>query len=240
MTDEHKLNDRTAYAFSLIPECNRLLDIGCGKGDTANIYLRKAKEVYGVEIKKASVDAGKKAYPKIKFFHAKSEKQPFKDNFFDVIVMTDVFEHVRNEELMMSEAHRVLKKGGVLVFSVPHKGLFGWIDPFNMKFIFPSLYRLWKGKKYNPEIYKFDDWHRHYSLKEMEKFFAGRFKIEKLHRAGLIIYPLTWLFNDSVLHKFPALRKIFTPRIISALFNFDYSLNFGPLGYHLILKARKI
>lgn len=236
---ETKLSDRTAYAFKLIPDCEKLLDVGCGSGDTANEYFQKAKEVYGVDIKKSAIEQGKKKFPNIHFFLADDEKQPFNDNFFDVAVMTDVFEHVRNEKAMISEAHRVLKQGGTLVFSVPGKGLFGWIDPFNLKFTFPKLYTWWKANKYNPDIYKIDEWHRHYSLSDMKRFFEGRFKIEHIHRGGLLIYPLTWLFNDMIIHKFPFLRKILIPKIMWFFFNLDYKINYGPLGYHLIIKALK-
>lgn len=234
------LNDRTAYAFRLIPECDKLLDLGCGAGDTANEYFAKAKEVYGVEIKKDAIEKGKVKFPKIKFFLANDEKQPFKNDFFDVVVMTDIFEHVRNETVMIEEVHRILKKNGYLIFSVPHKGLFGWIDPFNLKFTFPKLYKWWKAEKYNPAVYKIDEWHRHYSLNDLKQFFEGKFEIEKVHRGGLLIYPLTWLFNDMMLHKFSILRKIFTPKIMRFFFNLDYNINYGIFGYHIILNAVKI
>ncbi|MBI2564764.1 class I SAM-dependent methyltransferase [Candidatus Woesearchaeota archaeon] len=235
------LSDRSLFAFNFIPEnTQKLLDLGCGNGSTANEYFAKAKEVYGLEIKESAVSEGKRLNPEIKFFLTSDGTFPFKDKFFDVIVMTDVFEHVINEKLVIEEVRRTLKTKGCLILSVPHKGLLGWLDPFNLKFQFPRLYKWWKGQKFNPDIYKIDDWHRHYSLEDLKKFLEAEFEIETVHRGGLIIYPLTWLFNDMLLHKFPILRKIFTDKIMRFFFNLDYKINFRRFGYHIILKAKKL
>jgi len=45
---------------------------------------------------------------------------PFKNNSFDTILCTQVFEHLDNPQRAISELSRVLKKGGKLIVSVPH------------------------------------------------------------------------------------------------------------------------
>lgn len=44
---------------------------------------------------------------------------PYGDNSFDLAVAFDVFEHIENDWQAVSEVYRVLKKGGVLIFTVP-------------------------------------------------------------------------------------------------------------------------
>lgn len=44
---------------------------------------------------------------------------PYEDNFFDIAVSFDVFEHIDDHKKAVSEVHRTLKKGGTLVYSVP-------------------------------------------------------------------------------------------------------------------------
>lgn len=44
----------------------------------------------------------------------------YDDGFFDIVVTSDVMEHVRLDDLAHKEIHRVLKKGGYYVFTVPH------------------------------------------------------------------------------------------------------------------------
>lgn len=43
----------------------------------------------------------------------------FRDNMFDLITSSQVFEHVENDIKGFSECYRVLNKGGVFLFSVP-------------------------------------------------------------------------------------------------------------------------
>ncbi len=48
------------------------------------------------------------------------ERLTFPDAFFDVVITSDVMEHVRNDALAHAEIRRVLKPEGVYIFTVPH------------------------------------------------------------------------------------------------------------------------
>ncbi|MDT0556027.1 class I SAM-dependent methyltransferase [Patiriisocius hiemis] len=47
------------------------------------------------------------------------EKQTFDDESFDLVITSDVMEHIYNPELAFKEIHRTLKPGGAHIFSVP-------------------------------------------------------------------------------------------------------------------------
>lgn len=47
------------------------------------------------------------------------ENQTFKDEFFDLVITSDVMEHIFEPEKAFKEIHRTLKKGGAHIFSVP-------------------------------------------------------------------------------------------------------------------------
>jgi SAM-dependent methyltransferase len=49
-----------------------------------------------------------------------AEKIPFEDNFFDLVVMEWVAEHLDNPRGSFSEIHRVLKPGGRVIFLTPN------------------------------------------------------------------------------------------------------------------------
>ena len=146
-----KLLDREKKLYSFVARCDKLLDHGCDKGDFTGIYLGKAKKVCAVDINKKHLDEGKKNYPKIEFKLMKN-RIPYSAHTFDVVTSSDVIEHMKDEKGMIKEIHRVLKKGGYLVLSTPHYGLFHWFDPFNLKYVFPKLYKWWKGKYFDPKI----------------------------------------------------------------------------------------
>lgn len=235
------LKGRLEYTLSYMPSCKRLLDIGCDYGDLSEEYAKKAESVYAVDPNSKVIAEAKRRHRQVRFSVAPAEKLLFKDSFFDVVVMSDVFEHVRDEKKALAEAYRVLKPGGTLLFSVPHKGLFRFIDAFNMKFYFPRLYKWFKGKSFNPRIYGEAPWHRHYSLKDIKRFFKGKFEIVRYHRGGLLLWPLIWLSEASLCWK---LFRGKNPKIVvwsHRLFsNIDYTIPYGALAFHLVLSAKSL
>lgn len=44
---------------------------------------------------------------------------PFKRNYFDVILVLEVLEHIPDDTKVIEEVHRVLKEGGIVISSVP-------------------------------------------------------------------------------------------------------------------------
>lgn len=240
MGKHSRLSDRLLKAFEFVPKCVTLLDVGCGSGELSNEYLKKSKQVYGVDSSKKSIEVAKRKYPTIKFRLAPAERLPFEDNFVDVVVMTDVLEHVKDERKTLEEVYRVMKPKGTLILSAPHKGMFRWMDPFNLKFLSPKLYRLWKGKQYDVTIFKKESWHRHYSLKEIRKLFEGKFEITKVHRGGLLIWPLLWLIRDVFISKFTKGPSKLWNKLDGFLSSLDYERDYGERGYHMLIRAKKI
>lgn len=101
----------------------KILNIGAGTGHDLKILNR-----YGINY---VIDIEKKALSFIEKKLVKEKKLadacdlPYKENFFDIAVSFDVFEHIKNDKKAISEVNRVLKKGGKLVFTVPaHQFLF--------------------------------------------------------------------------------------------------------------------
>lgn len=61
---------------------------------------------------------------------------PFASDSFDSVLLSEVLEHIPDEELALNEIRRILKPGGVLAISVPHANYPFWWDPIN---------RVWTG-----------------------------------------------------------------------------------------------
>ncbi len=95
----------------------KILSLGAGTGEELSL-LGKFGDVYVVDIEKKALDLiPKKLYKEKKICDACN--LVYTDNFFDLIVVFDVFEHIKNDKLAVNECRRVLKKGGLLIFSVP-------------------------------------------------------------------------------------------------------------------------
>jgi ubiquinone/menaquinone biosynthesis C-methylase UbiE len=109
---------------------SNVLDIGCGSGLGPVLWcgIQGVKKVVGIDLSKESITAATsrlqkiKANVDIKFAVGFAEELQFEDESFDTVVMGEVLEHVHDDKLALSEAHRVLRPGGVLIVSVPKGG----------------------------------------------------------------------------------------------------------------------
>jgi ubiquinone/menaquinone biosynthesis C-methylase UbiE len=101
-----------------------ILDVGCGEGFTLN-RLKEAgisKKLEGIEYLQAAIDLGKKTYPDIKIIKGTIYELPYEDNAFDLVLCTEVLEHLDKPQDALKELVRVSKK--YLVISVPNEPFF--------------------------------------------------------------------------------------------------------------------
>ncbi len=66
-----------------------------------------------------------------------TQKLPFKNEFFDTVILSDVIEHVENASFVLRECNRVLKKNGKLIVSIPNVNSI-WSNVYNAFLIIPS------------------------------------------------------------------------------------------------------
>jgi len=105
----------------------RILDYGCGTGGNSD-ELARMGEVVGVEPNAAAV-ALANARGAAQFCRGSGVALPLAAGSFDVVVASDVLEHIERDIDAVREIGRVLRPGGALVFSVPaHPWLFGAHD----------------------------------------------------------------------------------------------------------------
>jgi len=126
------LDERMKNIFELLEEAplahlKTFLDIGMGKGQILK-WLSERKKIctgIGVEMESYGVNIEELKYKHdISIVECNAEKMPFKDKFFDGIIMSHVLEHCLNVELVLKEAKRVLSNSGWLfVFVPPHENI---------------------------------------------------------------------------------------------------------------------
>ncbi len=109
----------------------RILDIGCGRGLMLAELASRGWECYGTELPGQA--PGTSGAP-FKVYEGRISDLDLPSEFFDVVTLWHVFEHLRDPMRALKEIRRILKPGGLLVISVPNIGslqakLFGrrWI-----------------------------------------------------------------------------------------------------------------
>jgi SAM-dependent methyltransferase len=93
----------------------RLLDAGAAYGT----FLKLASEYYacvGLEFSEYAATIARKEFH-VNVKTGTIEDAPFPDSYFDVIVMWDIIEHLRNPVVALREAYRMLRPGGACFVS---------------------------------------------------------------------------------------------------------------------------
>lgn len=92
----------------------KILDVGCAQGGFLKYLSSKGKfNLYGTDyvVPKSS---------KIKFLEGTASELPYPDNFFDIVILDQVLEHVHDLQKAVIEIKRVTKGEGLIVVNVPN------------------------------------------------------------------------------------------------------------------------
>jgi len=101
-----------------------VLDAGCGEGFTLNRFYKNklGRQLLGVDFSSVAINLGKNLFPFINFKKANIYSLPFKNNSFDLVVCSEVLEHLSDPALALKEIVRVSKRFCLL--SVPDEPFF--------------------------------------------------------------------------------------------------------------------
>lgn len=97
-----------------------ILDFGCGNGKRVYELLDSGFfNSYGYDIKNTVILRNDNDKRHFKF--STTGEIPFIDNYFDLIISEQVFEHVMDQKKVLKEIYRILKKEGVAIHFFPAK-----------------------------------------------------------------------------------------------------------------------
>jgi len=103
----------------------RFLDVGCSPGSQMDIiktYYPEFKTIEGIEMsEEAAMLPRSKGY---KVYTGFVEDIKLKDNFYDLIYLQQVIEHLISPKLVLNKLYKSLRRGGIIVIETP--GLFTW------------------------------------------------------------------------------------------------------------------
>ena len=131
----------------MIPRNSKVIDIGCGLGILmARLRTEKACEVLGIDISKEAISA---LYEKgMRGVVAHVPPIPICSDSADIVIATEVLEHVRSPKVFLKEMLRILKPNGTIFITVPEAALGPNTERYHIwKFSENSIFKLFKGLK---------------------------------------------------------------------------------------------
>ncbi len=177
------LDGEYASAFRWVPRDVRVLDVGCGFGETLAYHAARGCDAYGVD---ADENLGRVAEHfglngRVGLFRA-ADYEPAS---FDYVTLDQVVEHVSDPRDFMRDVASVLRPGGTVVVTTPYAG---------------SLGRRVFGRRWI-------NWHVPYHQQQ----FTRRSLSELAESAGLTVVSMRTLTNSRWLH-YQALHLAAYPR----------------------------
>lgn len=172
----HYFIKKKAVELLNISSKTRVLDICCGSGDLAKIIQNKYKdvEITGVDFSTKMLELAKKKNKKANFILSDCTKMSFLDEEFDFATMAFGLRNIKNDDLAIKEAFRVLKKNGKLLHldfgeSNFFSGIFDCLILFFAKFL----------KKYAK--------HYEYLICSKQSFYSQKELVEKFQKQGFVL-----------------------------------------------------
>lgn len=120
----------------------KILDLGCGNGHLIKILKERGYDVYGIDNSNKKLDLARNKCPgRIFKCDLESLKLPkeVKEKRFDIILSTEVIEHLYDPSKLIEVSKKVLKEDGEFIITTPYHGYLKNIsialfDQFNKHF----------------------------------------------------------------------------------------------------------
>ena len=141
----------------------RILELGCGSCTTLVAISKMNYKTFGVDSSKNASKLAEKNLKKGRFLIGDALSLPFKNNVFDVVYSTGLFEHLDNPKVFIKENLRSLKPNRYAIIIIPRSHflfkfwvrltrsnflqfLFPWYETVNFSDIVHELHqaKIWK------------------------------------------------------------------------------------------------
>lgn len=204
-----------------------VVDIGCAQGFLVRAFAENGCRAYGVEISRQAIEAQTRG---LNVYHGRFRDAPFEENCFDLIVASQVFEHIVDLELVCNAMRRTLRPGGAILLSVPND-----IDGFR--------HLVWRKRPWwlVPPMHV-----RYFTRMSARRIFARHgFSLVRVSTEGSVFSDLNailrWFLRRSVLRGVAHTRAYKAVGILldSALKPIDWMLNLGGRHANMMLVLRR-
>ena len=97
----------------------RVLDVGCATGFFLEVATEAGWNAYGVELSGFAAELAQRRFGD-RVFNGTLEQATYPDAFFDLVMLSDIIEHVPDPRSFLYEVRRVLRPDGVVMLVTPN------------------------------------------------------------------------------------------------------------------------
>ncbi|MDZ7623588.1 MAG: class I SAM-dependent methyltransferase [Ignavibacteriaceae bacterium] len=182
LSDERAKFVKSVLSTELVSKGLKILDVGAGEGSTSRLFSQN-NFVVSLEPKFERVKRNEKS-DSLSPVIADSLSLPFKYNYFDLIILQDVIEHLNINKKLIDELTSVLKDNGIIYLSTPNRfSILNIISDPHWGMPFLSIFKRNQIKKYflkyfRKNDYKRDDIAELISLKQLYDLFGQSYSLK--------------------------------------------------------------
>lgn len=174
----------------------KFLDAGCGTGLFSKVACDRGADVYSMDLGENLLNEVKKKCNSNRVVGSILEI-PFPDNTFDIVMSSEVIEHVPDPKKAIAELYRVLKPGGIMVLTTPNKFWY---------------FAIWIANTFKLRPYQgLENWTGWWEMQRTVNNLG--FKTEK--QVGVHLFPFVLKFTYPILNFFHSFNKILGPFMVN-------------------------
>ena len=103
----------------------RVLDVGCGNGAACGEFIRRGCQVVGIDLSEQGITWAHRTHPGGRFEVLAADEQildRLQESAFDLVISTEVVEHLYAPREWAAGCYHALKPGGQLICTTPYHG----------------------------------------------------------------------------------------------------------------------
>ncbi len=179
---------------ALMPDLNgkKVLMLGCGTGEES-VMLNEygASNLIGIDLSEESIRIAKESYPDCEFVVGDMHKLPFDDESFDFVYSSLAIHYSATPDVVYKEIYRVLKKDGMLLFSVGHPMRWG-CEEREIDGVKCRVFAHGTGDDVDMQLGHYNTFYRqdhHFGSGEVLSFYVASpsFQFKELRKAGFLV-----------------------------------------------------
>ena len=115
-----KLTDVLVALVQKLDAVRTICDLGCGNGHIAGRLASLGYDVTGIDASRSGIDIARRTYPNVNFIEALIDRNLTESETFDLVLSSDVIEHMYRPADLLEAAHALLKPRGHVLIGTPY------------------------------------------------------------------------------------------------------------------------